>query len=229
MIEPIYFNRRIDKLPGEEWRDIVGYEGRYAVSNLGRVKSLEKIVQNYTQKEKILKQSSRKDGYLSVSLSKGDGSNPKFVVVHRLVAMAFIPNPLSLPWVNHIDLNKQNNTVENLEWVTPAQNSEHWVKNRKSQSSKSTKEIRTEEVGCIRKAKYIEYEIGDRVMAIFEDLHRIHPEYYPKPGTVGVVCYSNKQYSYIRVQWPKGSTSLHDQFYCPTEYVEITTEKRLEA
>ena len=95
----------------EIWKDIRGYEGIYQISNLGNVKSLN---YNRTKKSKILKQCTDKRGYLKVGLSKHN----KYGVfsVHRLVAKEFIPNPYNFPQVNHKDEDKQNNSVENLEW-----------------------------------------------------------------------------------------------------------------
>ncbi len=91
----------------EIWKDIEGYEGYYQVSNLGRVKSLERVFErfnghiNIRQKvnEKILKPEKTRWGYLRVHLNKG-GISKKYVV-HRLVAYAFILNPYNLPQVNH--------------------------------------------------------------------------------------------------------------------------------
>lgn len=109
----------------EIWKDIKGYEGLYQVSNLGNVKSLARVVPHKitgsrTIPEKILKPNSDDVGYLYVSLSKdGKKKNPK---IHRLVAEAFIPNPKNLPQVNHIDENKLNNRVTNLEWSTSLDN-----------------------------------------------------------------------------------------------------------
>ena len=97
----------------EEWRDVVGYEGLYMVSNCGRVKSLKF---SNGKREKIMKLSDRGNGYLRVSLSK-DGES-KHYNVHRLAAIAFIPNPDNLPYVNHKDECKTNNNVDNLEWCT---------------------------------------------------------------------------------------------------------------
>lgn len=104
-------------LPKQIWKDIPDYEGKYQVSNTGKVRSL-----NYrcTGKVKILKQNTDKLGYKRVFLYK----NGKFKIyfVHRLVALVFIPNPNNYPIVNHKDENPSNNTVWNLEWCTQEYN-----------------------------------------------------------------------------------------------------------
>ena len=97
----------------EEWRDIKGYKGLYQISNIGNVKSLN---YNHTGKEGIMKPQDNGDGYLFVQLCK-DGK-VKNCRINRLVAQAFIPNPDSLPEVNHKDENPKNNNVENLEWCS---------------------------------------------------------------------------------------------------------------
>ena len=108
----------------EEWKDIRGYEGRYQISNLGNVKSL-----NYanTGRQKLLHPSSHHLGYLIVRLVRPENIRPENKMVHTLVASAFIPNSSNKPCVNHIDGNKQNNVVTNLEWVTHKENMEHAI------------------------------------------------------------------------------------------------------
>lgn len=104
----------------EIWKDIKGYEGLYQVSNTGKIKSLKF---NHSNKEKIIKGNKENLGYLVVTLYK-DGNRKNFKI-HRLVAEAFISNPKSLPQVNHIDGNKQNNRIDNLEWCTAKENTIH--------------------------------------------------------------------------------------------------------
>ena len=112
---------------GEEWRLIDGYEN-YEVSSIGRIKSLSrvKIISDIDRKmpEIILKQSTRGKGYLSVQLTSCSHKQ-KTKSVHRLVAIAFIENVDGLETVNHKDLNKENNSVENLEWMSAADNTRH--------------------------------------------------------------------------------------------------------
>lgn len=113
-MEEIYKILDLNNLEGEEWRDVVGYEGKYQVSSLGRVKSLIDEYGHY--REKIMKQCFNKFGYLRVGIRK-DGKQ-KNCPVHRLVAIAFIPNPNpnNYTCVNHKDECKTNNCVDNLEW-----------------------------------------------------------------------------------------------------------------
>ena len=105
----------------EIWKDIKGFKGKYKVSNRGRVARITK-----TNSLRCLKGELNNKGYLRVGLAK----NHKlyFFRVHRLVGIAFIPNPLNKPQINHKDGNKLNNCVDNLEWVTNEENYEHAIK-----------------------------------------------------------------------------------------------------
>ena len=120
----------------EEWRDIEGFEGKYMVSNTGKVKSLERTVWCglnggccRTVSEKILKAKINSDGYLQVVLYK-EGIK-KTYKIHRLVAESFLPNPNNLPCINHKDENKENNIVSNLEWCSVSYNNTYNGKAKK--------------------------------------------------------------------------------------------------
>ena len=112
----------------EVFKDILGYEGLYQVSNLGKVKSTERKAKHWsggllTVKSRIMKPFTSKCGYLIVSISKNSIDN-KFLI-HRLVSNAFIPNPYNKPQVNHINGIKTDNRVVNLEWNTRSENIKH--------------------------------------------------------------------------------------------------------
>ena len=116
----------------EEWKPVVGYEGRYEVSNYGKVKSLARKVDRkyrpYSIKEKLLKTYVDSYGKLCVGLTKKGVT--KQYSVYRLIAIAFIPNPENKREVNHIDFDKSNACIQNLEWTTPAENKIHSYQQR---------------------------------------------------------------------------------------------------
>jgi hypothetical protein len=101
----------------EEWRNIPGFEGLYQVSNMGRVKSLSR------KKGRILKPVVHSNGYMRINLYAGKKPQRKYV--HRLVAETFLVNPQNKREVNHLDGDKTNNSIFNLEWATPRENGKH--------------------------------------------------------------------------------------------------------
>ena len=115
----------------EVWKDIDECDGFYQVSNLGRVRSVDRYIERMNNgtmskqfcKGRILKQNVDEDGYFRINI-RLDRKDKRFGV-HRLVAATFISNPDNLPCVNHINGNKQDNSVENLEWCTVAYNNHH--------------------------------------------------------------------------------------------------------
>lgn len=125
----------------EEWKDVLGYEGLYKVSNLGKVKSKRKI--------KIPQDNGK--GYLIVHLNKNNKC--KWKLVHRLVAEAFIANPYGKATVNHKDGDRKNNNVKNLEWATYSENNFHSYRNN-GRKSPFAQEVMCVETGKIYSSAY---------------------------------------------------------------------------
>lgn len=117
----------------EIWKDIEGYDGKYQVSNLGRIRSVDHIdFHNVKRKGKILKPTITPQGYLIRSFRHYPN-----ISVHRAVAMAFVPGYFKGADVNHIDENKTNNRADNLEWVTRKDNLNHGTHNQRVRDTKA--------------------------------------------------------------------------------------------
>ena len=119
----------------EIWKPVKGFEGYYEVSNLGRVRSIDRVVVDTVRncerllKGKVLIQKDNGNGYKNVMFCKEHKIYNKYV--HRLIAEAFLPNPDNLPQVNHKDEDKSNNRVDNLEWCTSFYNNEYGTRKKR--------------------------------------------------------------------------------------------------
>lgn len=129
----------------EIWKDVVGYEGLYKVSNFGHVKSLGN---DKTRKEKILKPIKNKFGYLMVNLCKA--GKFKHYYIHRLVAQAFVQNDsLFNTEINHKDENPLNNNAENLEWCDSQYNTNYGTRNERIVKANTNHPKKSKPVKCL--------------------------------------------------------------------------------
>lgn len=143
----------------EIWKDIKNYKGLYQVSNYGRVKRLKTIVNSSCRNggkritpEKILKQNIKRNGYLTVDLSKNGIT--KTISVHRLVALTFIPNEdTNKTQIDHINCNKKDNRVCNLEWVSDKENRER-AKQNNLYNNPNKKQVRNKQLNLIFNGSY---------------------------------------------------------------------------
>ncbi len=156
MLVGAQYRKHLDFFIMEIWKDIFGYEGLYQISNYGRVKSLLKIIKHKKSKNKkeyiktnkeIIKKISICKGYSIISLSKENKQSTKRVC--RLVADAFIPNLQNKPQVNHIDGNKHNDNIYNLEWCTEKENIRHAIENKLIIRKKGSDCYKSKKVICL--------------------------------------------------------------------------------
>lgn len=150
----------------EIWKSVNGFEGFYEVSNLGNIRSVDRIEtmtlkdgtkRKRAKKGKVLKLFlDGKGNYLQANLSVG--GKCKMVLAHRLVAMAFLPNPNSLPEVNHKDENKHNNCIDNLEWCDHKYNNNYGSKKGQTRGEKNPQNKFTEDMIRDIRENYIPYD-----------------------------------------------------------------------
>ena len=166
-----------DKPSIEVWKNVIGYENIYQVSNFGNVKSLDREVAPnnrvpYWRKGKSCKQSKSNTGYMTVGFTVNNKKVNKYV--HRLVAEAFITNFSNYPQVNHIDCNKANNRMYNLEWCTNSQNHIHATENGLNKlhlhrvaysGEENGKSLLTKEQVLEIKQKYIPYKYSAKKLS----------------------------------------------------------------
>ena len=157
----------------EIWAHVPGYEGKYKVSNTGKI---------FGKRGFLLKADTLHGAYKRVCLYGDDGIKKFFV--HRLVAMAFIPNPENLPFINHKDENPSNNCVDNLEWCTQAYNINYGSRNKKlSEKAKSVCQM----------------DLNGNVVAIYQSANIAANKLGYDPSNIYKVCRGEKQkmYGYV--------------------------------
>lgn len=125
-------------MPKEEWKFIKGYEGMYEVSNLGRVRSVSRVIKIFGKYEifhegKIMNSYNHCNGYRIIFL-RGKDKRKKFFI-HRLVASVFLDRPQGKDVVNHIDCNKVNNVLSNLEWMTFSENTQYYYATERAKNN----------------------------------------------------------------------------------------------
>ena len=169
----------------EQWKKIEQFNYEYEISSYGRIRSVENVIVRgngwkYTRKSKILKPSGC-GGYLRGAVCV----NKKMISykIHRLVALAFIPNNENKPEVNHIDGNKLNNNVENLEWCTRQENIEHCILN------KLQKPFKGEEIGNSKLFEFQVIEIRNKFIPRVYSRAKLAKEYNVSEATIKDILY----------------------------------------
>ena len=174
----------------EIWKDIPGYEGLYQVSNLGNVKS---ISWKNTGAAKNLWLKPHNKGYYQVELVKNKVK--KTYVVHRLVALAFIPNPQNLPVINHKDENKKNNRVENLEWCDFKYNNRYSMN---LHPERFKERVYTQKGNYKRRLDFPVAQIGDdgEVIKVWSNSRQIFVETGMSDWSISECCRGNRKTAY---------------------------------
>lgn len=158
--------KEVFEVKKENWKDVPGYEGFYQASENGHIRSVDRIDSGNQHRKSVLMKPvlARKTGYFQVKLSTGLG-RCKIMLWHRVVALTFIPNIENKRCVNHIDADKSNNKVINLEWCTHKENTHHGIKlgniTPRGEGNKSSK-LKTEDVLFIRSNSVSSKQLGKK-------------------------------------------------------------------
>jgi hypothetical protein len=189
----------------ENWKNIDDYEGIYEVSSNGKISRIVKSG-GHLNNRRILKNRIKGNGYYSVCLSTNNTVKQKHV--HRLVAEAFIPNPENKPQVNHLDCDKSNNSVSNLEWVTPIENCAHARKNIIFNTDMHIKGIRH------HKARPISQSINGKIVMVWETISKAAKYYDISLATIGKGIKRNT--ISVGFSWHRISVQTYNDLYNPS-------------
>jgi len=179
----------------EVWKDIKGYEGLYQVSNLGRVKSLSRdgVKNQFRDIENIMIPNNTR--YSRITLC--NGIEKKQYSVHRLVAIAFISNPLNKKTVNHIDGNKNNNSLENLEWNTYSENLKHSFRILGRDPSKT--QLGKKGILSHRSKRVVAYNLKGKLILAFECVRDVKKKGFDRNAVSS--CARGKVKEYKNLIW----------------------------
>ena len=166
----------------EVWREVKGWEGRYEVSNWGRVRSFFDTHGNRRAEPRILKPRKNGDGYLRVILRK-DGKGI-YKSVHRLVAEAFLPNPLNLPQINHRNEIKDDNRLENLEWCDAKYNNNYGSRNEKAVKSLKGKFVNSPNLS----KRVLQYTLDGNLIREWPSLREVERQTGWNSGNISMAC-----------------------------------------
>lgn len=185
----------------EIWKDIKGYEGLYQISSFGNVKSLDRYIINKNGDKQFFSKKyltqGFSNGYLKVILSKNN--KQKTFRVHILVAKAFIPNHKNKLEVNHIDGNKSNNRIDNLEWNTRSENELHAYRNGLAKPSDKQKQAVAKYAKENYSKKVIQYSLNGVFIKEWNSMHDVWRELGIRPSYICRCCKGlrNQTYGYI--------------------------------
>lgn len=186
----------------EIWKDVVGFENKYEVSNLGKVKKKQTIKKHCLggdsiSKERILKPNKHREGYLYAQLIIDGKLIP--IGIHRLVAIAFIPNPNNLPQINHKDENKENNCVDNLEWCDKNYNNNYGTRNKKISDANKGRKPSKEAIEKHKK-KIVQMDLEGNVIKVWDSIKDAIDEGGFNAGGIGG-CLKGKLNKHHNFKW----------------------------
>lgn len=169
----------------ETWAPVEGYEGLYEISAFGRVKRLGHPRDKRTRPQSIMKLSPS-DGYLITCFISREGKK-RMVKAHRLVAKAFIPNPDNKPFINHKNLNRADNAVDNLEWVSHQENVNHAMNNRSWRWGGSRKDAKLTDAQVLQIKEHLKF--GRKILTYKE----IAFFYGVSPSLIGMIRHETRR------------------------------------